>query len=199
MELIRISDSKLKVMLTEEDMIYYALDCETMDYDNTETRRAFWQILDEAKRKTGFDAAAERVFVQVYPSKKGGCEMFVTKVRALREGRLVKDKQLSTMRKRESIYAFEDLDTVFCMCERLKALGYSEKSAAYADYGKGMFYLIVEERSSDSVLSCNALGEYGFLSEYGRRKNGSLAYSYIKEHCTCLDKDNAVHSLSLLT
>ena len=80
MELIVISNSKLKIMLTSEDMREYSLDCNTLDYENTETRRAFWSILDEAKQRTGFDAASEKVFVQVYPSKKGGCEMYVTKL-----------------------------------------------------------------------------------------------------------------------
>ena len=80
MELIMISNSKLKIMLTSEDMKEYSLDCNTLSYENTETRRAFWSILDEAKHRTGFDAASERVFVQVYPSKKGGCEMYVTKL-----------------------------------------------------------------------------------------------------------------------
>lgn len=80
MELIVISDSKLKIMLTKEDLREYALDCNTLDYENTETRRAFWSILDEAKHRTGFDAASEKVFVQVYPSRAGGCEMYVTKL-----------------------------------------------------------------------------------------------------------------------
>lgn len=71
MELILISDSKLKIMLTRDDMQQYALDCDTIDYDNTETRRAFWNILDEAKHRTGFDAAAR---AGVYPalSVEGG-------------------------------------------------------------------------------------------------------------------------------
>lgn len=86
-----ISDSKLKIMLTKEDLKEYALDCNTLDYENTETRRAFWSILDEAKHRTGFDAASEKVFVQVYPSRAGGCEMYVTKLgvfadRAFRRG-----------------------------------------------------------------------------------------------------------------
>lgn len=80
MELLLISDSRLKVILSREDMEKYSLSAEMMDYDNTETRRAFWSILDEAKHRTGFDAAADRVFVQVYPSRCGGCEMFVTKL-----------------------------------------------------------------------------------------------------------------------
>ena len=75
MELIRISDSKLKIMLNAEDMVHYAINSDLLNYENTETRRAVWQILDEAKQQTGFDAASDRVLIQVYPSRAGGCEM----------------------------------------------------------------------------------------------------------------------------
>lgn len=81
MELIKISDSKLKIALTPTDMEKYSLDIQTMDYDKTETRSAFWQLLDEAKHKTGFDAASEKIFVQIYSSAGGGCEMYVTKLK----------------------------------------------------------------------------------------------------------------------
>ena len=64
MELILISENKLKITLTECDMKQYDLDCDDIDYDNTETRKAFWSILDEAKHRTGFDAASQRVFIQ---------------------------------------------------------------------------------------------------------------------------------------
>lgn len=196
MELIRISDTKLKVMLSEEDMILYDLDTETLDYDNKETRRAFWQILDEAKRKTGFDAASDRVFVEVYPSKKGGCEMFVTKVGKLDEGSK-RTKSLTAMRKKENIYVFDTFDTTTLMCEKLKEIGYEGKSSVYVDNGKGIYYLIVEERSSDSVLKNSALGEFGFLSEHGKKKSGSLMLAYIKEHCICINGTDAVNALSL--
>ena len=73
MELLRIGESKLKVTLSSEDMERYSLDGDSMDYDNTETRSAVWQILDEAKHKTGFDAGGEKIFVQVYPARGGGC------------------------------------------------------------------------------------------------------------------------------
>ena len=80
MELLRIGDNKLKVTLSGEDMEHYRLDSESMDYDTTETRSAFWQILDEAKHKTGFDAGGGRIFVQIYSSRACGCEMYVTLV-----------------------------------------------------------------------------------------------------------------------
>ncbi len=91
MELIKISDSKLKIALTPTDMEKYSLDIQTMDYDKTETRSAFWQLLDEAKHKTGFDAASEKIFVQIYSSVGGGCEMYVTKLKKTAENSDDKD------------------------------------------------------------------------------------------------------------
>ena len=40
MELIKISDTKLKIMLSAEDMARYAIASESLNYENTETRRA---------------------------------------------------------------------------------------------------------------------------------------------------------------
>ena len=85
MELHLIGVNKLKVTLTPDDMSQYALTCDTIDYDNTTTRRAFWDILDKARSRTGFDAASDRVFIQVYPNKSGGGDMYVTKISALSE------------------------------------------------------------------------------------------------------------------
>ena len=48
-------------------------------YKRQATRSAFWRILDRAKKQTGFDAARDRVLIQVFPRKSGGCEMYVTK------------------------------------------------------------------------------------------------------------------------
>lgn len=78
MELILIGTDKLKVMLTEEDMKFYAIEFERLDYGNTETRRAIWSILDEAKRQIGFDAARDRIYIQAYKNIAGGCELFVS-------------------------------------------------------------------------------------------------------------------------
>ena len=56
MELRVIEDDMLRVMLTRLDMIKYDIDCKSLDYHNTKTRKAVWEILDEAYKKTGFDA-----------------------------------------------------------------------------------------------------------------------------------------------
>lgn len=51
MELHRIGEGQLRISLSADDMDYYQLNSETMDYDDTATRSAFWRILDRAKNK----------------------------------------------------------------------------------------------------------------------------------------------------
>ena len=80
MDLIKINDNKLKIMLTPVDMQCYALKADELDCGGIETRQAFRNIMDEVRNRTGFDAKGNQIYVQVYPSREGGCEMFVTKL-----------------------------------------------------------------------------------------------------------------------
>ncbi len=220
MELIMISDSKLKIMLTLDDMKTYSLDCATLDYDNTETRKAFWSILDEAKHRTGFDAASEKVFVQVYPSRTGGCEMYVTKLGIFADRTAVgdetgeeeddvklnlggkedvKDRDARTKDgrryERTLVYRFLDAERLIKACGRLTESGYSGESSAYfCDEGRnGKYYLLIRD-------SGYALGreEYPFISEYADKVDSCIFGMYIGEHGKCICRKNAVKTLGRL-
>ena len=93
MEIILISECKLKIALREEDLAAFEIRADELDYSNTETKRMFWDLLTRAKQKTGFDTDGQRVLVQLYPSKDGGCEMFVTKIGLLDEERSEKEEK----------------------------------------------------------------------------------------------------------
>lgn len=80
MELIVISETKLKIMLTAPDMVRYELEGSPMDCADARTRAAFRHIFDDARAEIGFDTEGERLFIQLYASKGGGCEIFVTKL-----------------------------------------------------------------------------------------------------------------------
>lgn len=204
MELILINSSKLKIMLTDDEMKKYELDTDTIDYDTTSTRRAFWSILDDAKTRTGFDAASDRVFIQLYPSKKGGCEMYVTKLgescRALRDSRspargiqLVPAERHSD-RGRFAAYAFEALDSLLCVCRRLLSRGWSGESEAYRDQ-PGRFFLFL---AAGGYGSCTSLDELSFISEYGSQENADRLRLYISEYGTCICRENAIEQLGIL-
>ena len=80
MEWIVINPSKLKIMLTEPDMQRYDLQPDQLDSIDEHARLTFRQIFEDARVHTGFDTAGERLFVQLYTSRGGGCEIFVTKL-----------------------------------------------------------------------------------------------------------------------
>lgn len=186
MDLLRIGDTKLKVTLTEADMEKYRLDQRTLDYDTTETRSAFWQILDEAKHETGFDAGGGRLFVQVYPSRGGGCEMYVTLLADEEETRTARRASNGV----ESLYRFECLPHLLAACRILRECGYIGESAAYAL--EGAYFLTVAERRRGE------LPEYAFLEEYGTRTTCGARLAHLCEHGRCLERSNAVERLSEL-
>ncbi len=214
MELIRIGDSKLKITMTLDDMTQYDLDCDTMDYDNSETRKAFWAILDRAKLACGFDATGDRVFVQLYPSKKGGCEMYVTKLPLLcadrREGERTRSplprsshaSQTTTVpnphtgdseeRERLGAYRFEGLEALIRVCRQLSAHGYDAQSSAYRDE-KGRFYLLLRERAG---AFGTPVAEYAFITEFGTPENARTIRLYISEHGSPICEGNAVTTLA---
>ncbi len=80
MELIVISHTKIKIMLTKPDMARYELTTSHIDSADEHTRCAVRHILADADRKVGFDTEGQRLFVQFFASKDGGCEIFVTKL-----------------------------------------------------------------------------------------------------------------------
>ena len=78
MELILISNTKLKIMLNESDMQKYHIGSES-DCAEISTRKAIRSLLECARDQIGFNTDGEEIFVQLYTSKHGGCELFVTK------------------------------------------------------------------------------------------------------------------------
>lgn len=78
MELILISNTKLKIMLDESDMRKYHIGNES-DCADSGTRKAIRSLLERARDQIGFNTEGEEIFVQLYTSKRGGCELFVTK------------------------------------------------------------------------------------------------------------------------
>ena len=80
MELIVINESKIKIMLSKPDMLHYQLETNQMNRTDEHTRAAFRHIFDDARAEIGFDTTGKRLFIQMYTSKEGGCEIFVTKL-----------------------------------------------------------------------------------------------------------------------
>jgi negative regulator of genetic competence, sporulation and motility len=102
MELILISNTKLKIMLDESDMRKYHIGNES-DCANAGTRKAIRSLLERARDQIGFNTEGEEIFVQLYTSKHGGCELFVTKSQLCETATPIEDRVKSPIASKEQI------------------------------------------------------------------------------------------------
>ncbi len=179
MELIIISESKLKIMLSADEVRKY--DLESGGRTNISDRAAFRNILKEARDRCGFDAVGERVFVQYYPERSGGCEMFVTK---LGEKRSTRSREEPEKGSGYIIYSYNKLSGLLETCRRLRIADYRGESSVWHDSLCGKYYLTLES----DVMFASECGGVTCRSEY---------YYIMKEHYRLLC-ENAVEKLSPL-
>ena len=195
MEFLLIGESKIKIVLNREDTEKYGLDATAADVSGPIARRVFWRILDMAKTEVGFDPAGDKVLIQLYPLKSGGCELFVTKLGILSESsaRLVsKSDRIAMLSKNRSLYAFDSLDNIVGAARAVKRImgGLSPKSDVYIDGER--YYLSIEEygKGGEPV-------EFPCILEFGMGLTAELS-SYIYEHADLLTDGDGIASFDLL-
>ena len=222
MELIRIDEEKLKMILTHEDLLEFEMEEGELDYANTETKRMLWDILHQAKTSVGFNADGHRVLVQLYPSRHGGCEMFVTRLGALpsdcqsalgedhedsEENEETEDTdaplnayceadcpQKRQKKGRLSAFYFESLSDLLAACRRLSERGHHGRSFAYRAED-GRYHLFLGGLDPSPYYS---LDEFSFLFEYGASEDASLSEALLSERGLLFCPSDAVARLSVL-
>ncbi len=218
---IRISETKLKVMISRDDMEAYHLSGEGVDYSDPCTREALRALLREAGREVGFDTDRGRSFIQLYPDKSGGCELFLTLLDTLsavdvsdakdhgpiageKEGMMpaknvTAPSQGATRHKfAVNVYEFPGLECLTSACRRIdernRRTSACGESYAYADReGKG-YYLVIYEGGKDGAFAPTEL----ICEEYDGKKRRHSAFLYIKEHCFPICEGSAVEKLGAL-
>ena len=170
----------------------------------------FWDILNRLKHNVGFQTDGCRVLVQLFPSKDGGCEMFITKIANLQHHSPVQ----STARSEEidvpllhykpshhisqngkiGAFGFDRLNRLILVCQRLMGIGYAGQSSAYIS-DEHRFYLFLDGLDPTGYVP---LDEYSFIVEYGSVENADVLQGYLYEHGKPLCQDNAVEQLGVL-
>lgn len=193
METVFINKDKLKIMLTCNEMAKYRIGND-FSKDKAEADLIIWDILDDAAVSTGFDTAKGSFYVQMYPSKDGGCELFVTRIAAasnysektehlLRENKKPKISDFGQFsEKKLYIYAFSDFEALLSACKAIHLTHRDTLSLAYYDKVSEKVFLFLDKEAER-------------LSEFGAVKCKNAEKYYIFEHCTLFSRD-AVSKLS---
>ena len=210
MELIRISDRKLKIMLTPMDMCHFELNPDSFGEDSAQMHRAFRLLLNEVRRQTDFDADDSRISVQYFPSREGGCEMFISNLQQdshKHEEKKETDPPISKpctdLRpykkrngsfRRDCAYRFTKLAHLLSACRRLQSNGCICESSVYRDEG-GDYFLFLTVFSASPYSTPE---EIEFVIEYGSWENASRLRLYIREHAALICSANAIAQMAAL-
>ena len=200
MELIVISDKKMKIMLSEKELNRYNIDSENFSMNNDAQRHAFRRVLNDACKQSGFDGKASRLLVQMYPAKKGGCEIFVTRIengendnkKALPLSPISLDIDCCDTVNDIACYMFDNFSHINTVCKQLLISGFSGKSNAYIS-NEGTYYLILSNFSAKNPLQ-KPYSNLSFINEFA--KSTSLCVlSYAEDYCKKLCEYDAVSTL----
>lgn len=180
MELIIIDSEKLKVMLDKDDMRKYNLSPE-LELSEEEEERLLSVVLRDAFEAGGFRCGSGSLYVQIFPSLAGGCELFVSRT-ANREkpqnsscagrsrGVINCSEKKAAHRQRADgfVYKFGSLEPTLAA---LRHLTLAECSCRlFYDGEKDEYYLILEKDSPHAA-------------EFGGKSCSVSTLSYISERC----------------
>ena len=172
MEIIEIGKTKLIFLLERKDMEKYKIN--TDEYSPS-LKSGFLRLLSDVG--VG-DTFLSEVLVEIFETKDGGCEMFVTKLSDQAESSYIKDSL------KKYIYSFTKLYELTSACKMLYDINVSG-GEAYADRDRQVYYLILDN-------------EHKYLAEFNGKRCKGLVKEYLLEHCR-LFCENAVEKLSSLS
>lgn len=175
MELIIINEYKIKIVMTEQDMLDYGLDENEFYCSVTNTRDILEKIIHRSGIRTGFENInkSERLLLQLYPEKSGGCELYVTRlemelgeetaVRRDNENKALVLSESGQLREgaNELAFSFEDLRAVSMACRELKSCAFSGESSLYFGKNKKYYLFLCEADENKKGPSTELLSEFG--------------------------------------
>ena len=195
MELIVIDSQRMKIMLSGDELSSYNIDASTFDPDDEKTKRILYDIVDRARRSAGLEGGGGGMFVQVFTSSDGGCEMYVTDFSRLgdEENKLEGDmsgedaNNSTRLRKRRSVYRFDRVRELMLACRALYLLGYRDNSDAYVQ-DETETYLVLNDWERESWAAL----------EYGESVFFGGIHLYLAEHTRPIVEGDAVRILGEL-
>lgn len=200
MELIVINQEKLKIILTPDDMFKYNITPEELDYNKVTTKHILWDLLEKAQKEKGFDADKSKLYVQIYPSKDGGCEMYITKFNG-RTSQCINKNIYSKERidHYEDCFLYLNFNNLYKLCKRIVSENIKLDTKLYYN-SDGLYVLVLCKKKHLPNYIASKENKYcipAYLSEYGVIHSFTeKSQYYMDEHFKTISEKNAVEIVS---
>jgi len=164
MKIEELSEERIVVELSANDMDELEITFEELDYANIETRRVIWTLLDRAGRELGRDIdPSGRMMIEVIPRRLGGCILHFTLIGQTK--RIIPQKK--ALRKNAPVsslisFEFPSIDPVLDSARAYVSFG-SPLPEHCALYEKDGLYRLLMTPGSRPRSLCLFFEEYGQL------------------------------------
>ena len=148
-----------------------------------------------AKVEVGFDPSGDKVLIQLYPIKNGGCEIFVTKLGILPDtsARLVsKSNKVAMLSKKKSLYLFDDLEDIIRAAKAVIAISCDAIPDGDVYFMDDKYYLSIEEYGKGGEPI-----EFPCILEFGVGLTADIL-TCVSEHALRLTNGDGIEKFSLL-
>ena len=196
MEFLKINENKLKITLRAEELEEWGIVAEDLDCADLRSRAFLRKLLRCAEGEVGFVTERFRTLIQLYVSRDGGCEIFVSRIEPpdSEEGDGASHNErisVEPVSASSLAFRFERIEWLLAVCRRLRQLGFSGESHAYLG-PDGSYYLCLED------LPPMCADAYAFIYEYGHGESPDATHSLLRECGRLICPSRAVEQLGIL-
>ncbi len=226
MELIVINEDKLKITMSAHEMHEMGLEENEFYTTASDSRRILKNILERLNVATGLEHPSpdDKILMQLYPEKEGGCELFITRLRVdcdlgasgrsesmascergehgeMGEAKLpvlyMENRTSASAEWPTLTYRFDHLRDAVGACVALQRNGFVGESKLWCRQNncKNELYLTVTQKQ-DAKEGRSLASPATFLSEFGILCPTERTLLMLSEHGKCIISDDAAKTLS---
>ena len=212
MKVEKISETQIKFVLNQSDLMNRDIRLSELAYGSEKTQQLFREMMEQAMAECNFNADNTPLMIEAVPLSTDSIMIIVTKVAESRDDekhmnllkhmreakRHIQQQSQPTIRLDRSpdsqltIFSFKSLDEAASATARLFG-SFTGKNSLYKSDGR--FYLIIHNDNQDDRLSIASIEL--ILNEYGQKHISTpLSVVYLEEHGEVIIQDDAVDILN---
>lgn len=178
MKIEKISDNKLRILITASDLRERDLEVEDLYRDDSKAHSLFWDIIYQAYLEESFDVDDSRLIIEVAPVSSDSFVIIVTRI----PNNVISKKIVGESTALKNVYSFDTLDDITTLSHRI--LGLFRGNSTLYKY-KEKYVLVMFGYVTKRVQA--------IISEYGHKENTSEAL--LSEHGNKVIEKKAIETL----
>lgn len=201
MRIEKISENKIRIFVTFDDLEERDIDLSSFNYNSPETQELFWDLMEQAELELGFETHESQLCIEAVTDVEQGFVITITRIDDDGDFESIhkfiknryKRNDLKIKRKTNNIcstimiYALENFDDLCSLCVRLKPVFAGDSTVHQCE---GSYYLVMK-RMDGADNDLNKME--GILAEYGDRVLNVLFFEgYLNEYGTVMVEKDAI-------